>query len=182
MLALKLHVRKAAVFSAVFGVTLAAFAMTAEAQEGDADLGADAWQSAACKQCHGWAGDGVPEDNQQDGVSLRETLLTAEFLIETIRCGRPGTGMPSFRRNAWTEIIPCYGLTQPPEGAFAPAIESPIGDRTINNLVAFILRDFAGQGPVSREYCWLRVGPDSTRCDGYPTEAEIAAAAAGGGG
>jgi hypothetical protein len=44
----------------------------------------------------------------------------------------------------------------------------------------FILQDFAGQGPVSREYCWAIIGPDSTRCDGYPTEAEIAAAAGGG--
>lgn len=172
--------RLLAAFTFVVGLAISAFAGTASAQEGDPGIGADAWRSAACKQCHGWAGDGVPEDNQSQGANLRDSLLNFEQLVEAIRCGRPGTAMPSFRRNAWTDIIPCYGMTQPLEGAMSPVIEAPLGDRTINGLAAFILQDFAGQGPVSREYCWAIIGPESTRCDGYPTEAEIAAAAGGG--
>jgi hypothetical protein len=71
-------------------------------------------------------------------------------------------------------------MIQPLEGAMAPVLENPIGDRTINGLVAFIFRDFVGQGPVTREYCFQIVGEGETRCEAYPTEAEVAAGAGGG--
>lgn len=154
-------------------------ATSASAQEGDPEVGAAAWRAGECKQCHGWAGDGVPENNQAEGPSLRISALTPEMMLEVIRCGRPGTDMPSFRQNAWTEIIPCYGMTEPLQGAQAVNIAGrTLGDRTINGLVAFIFRDFVDQGPVTREYCWEIIGPDSVRCDGYPTEEELAAEAA----
>jgi mono/diheme cytochrome c family protein len=160
-----------------FALSAAMAVSPAAAQEGDPEVGASAWRSGECKDCHGWAGDGVPENNQSAGPNLRESLLSAEQMVEVIRCGRPGTDMPSFRRNAWTDIIPCYGMTAPLEGAMAPNFGGRmIGDRTINGLVAFIMRDFVGQGPVSREYCVEVIGADSSRCDAYPTEAEIEAA------
>jgi mono/diheme cytochrome c family protein len=174
----RIQLRLAAIVTGVFAIVMAGSAGSAFAQDGDPEIGADAWRSGVCKQCHGWAGDGVPENNQSAGPSLRLSLLTPEQMVEAIRCGRPGTDMPSFRRNAWTEIIPCYSMTAPLEGAMAPVIESPLGDRTINGLVAFIFRDFVDQGPVTREYCWEIVGRDSTRCDAYPTEEEVAAEAA----
>lgn len=155
---------------------LAAFGMAsgAQAQEGDPERGADAWRSGECKQCHGWAGDGVPENNQSEGPSLRISLLSPEQMVEVIRCGRPGTPMPSFRNNAYTDIIPCYGLTEPIEGAMAVDLGGRmLGDRTIDGLVAFIFRDFVDQGPVTREYCWEIIGEDSTRCDAYPPAAEV---------
>lgn len=160
------------------GATLAGPSL---AQNGDPDLGARVWRDLSnCGDCHGWAGDGIPNVAQESGANLRDSLLTpaaVDFVIETIRCGRPGTAMPSFRRNTWSDIIPCYGMTEP----LAPGVQpersqSPLSDRFIEALVAFIFRDFIGAGPVTREYCASVFSEGNVRCDAYPTEAELAAA------
>lgn len=176
MSARKLAIRLIAAGFGVFAMTAAMAVAPANAQEGDPEVGASAWRSGQCKDCHGWAGDGVPENRQASGPNLRESLLSPEQMLEVIRCGRPGTDMPSFRANAWTDIIPCYGMTEPLAGAMAPEVGGrTLGDRTIAGLVAFIFRDFVGQGPVTQEYCLETIGEDSTRCEGYPTEAAIEA-------
>ena len=84
--------------------------------------------------------------------------------------------MPTWRNNAWTEIIPCYGMTTPLESGQPGKGDRSLGDRAINDLVAFIFRDIAGQETVTREYCDLVSPPGSTRCSSYPTAAEVAAA------
>jgi hypothetical protein len=161
-------------------VLAASYATTpASAQDGDPGLGERVWREIAnCGDCHGWAGDGVPDIAQRSGANLRDSFLTpelAEFAIETIRCGRPGTQMPSFRRNTWTDIIPCYGMNEPMEGGLQPArADSPLSDRFIEALVAFIFRDFIGAGPVTREYCQTVFSVNSQRCTAYPTEVELA--------
>ena len=146
------------------------------AQDGDPELGARVWRELSnCGDCHGWAGDGDADIAQQSGPSLRESLITPEFAFETIRCGRPGTPMPSFRRNTWSEIIPCYGMTRPLDPPMQPNnSDNPLSDRFIQALVAFIFQDFIGAGEVTREYCVSVFGEDSARCPGYPTEAESA--------
>src|SRR5213594_1134518 len=54
-------------------------------------------QKGNCQACHGWAADGRKMDSQMpDGSNLRETRLDRARLIQTIKCGRPGTGMPAF--------------------------------------------------------------------------------------
>ena len=44
------------------------------------------------------------------GVSLRNTNLTLNEIINVIKCGRPGTGMPYFLRKAYKEEK-CYDTT-----------------------------------------------------------------------
>ncbi|HUV32501.1 MAG TPA: c-type cytochrome [Devosiaceae bacterium] len=148
----------------------------AVAQDGDAEAGAAAWRTGPCKDCHGWAGDGQPDVSQFNGANLRTTALGPEDVTEVIRCGIPGTEMPSWRNNAWTEIIPCFGMTEPLDQGQPNKGGRTLGDRTINNLVAFIFRDFVGQETVTREYCEQINGADSTRCPPYPSEAEVMAA------
>src|SRR3982074_3217690 len=46
-----------------------------------------------------------------DGADLRETKLDRKDLITTIKCGRPGTGMPPFDKFAYSDGR-CYGLKQ----------------------------------------------------------------------
>lgn len=152
---------------------------TASAQMGDPGLGERVWRElSTCAECHGWAGDGVPDIPQRQGANLRESLLTPEMVFEVIRCGRPGTAMPSFRRNTWSEIIPCYGMIAPMGGALQPVrSDSPLSDRFTEALVAFVFQDFIGQGPVSREYCEDVFSAGNPRCAPYPTEAELAAGA-----
>ncbi|MCC6983298.1 MAG: cytochrome c [Bauldia sp.] len=146
---------------------------------GDPDLGARVWRElSVCAECHGWAGDGVPDIPQFGGANLRETALTPELAYETIRCGRPGTSMPAFFRGAWSERIPCYGMTAPMERGVQPdAAATPLADRYIKAVVAFIFRDFAGQGPVTREYC-ESVFSNAARCSAYPPAAATPAAVA----
>lgn len=84
--------------------------------------------------------------------------------------------MPSFLRNAWTERNPCYGQTAPLAGGLQPEeAENALSDRWIQAVVAFIFRDFIGQGPVTKEYCQSVFSEDNPRCDGYPSEADLAA-------
>ncbi len=61
-------------------------------------------QKGDCQACHGWAADGRKMDSQMpDGSSLRETRLDRARLIQTIKCGRPGTGMPAFDKLAYSD-------------------------------------------------------------------------------
>src|SRR3954464_13237747 len=67
-------------------------------------------QKGDCQACHGWAGDGRKMDSQMpDGANLRALKIDRETLIQTIRCGRPGTGMPAFDRLAYSDGR-CFGL------------------------------------------------------------------------
>ena len=51
-------------------------------------------------------------DKQRDeaptGANLRRTRIDDATIAETIRCGRPGAGMPSFGEDAYTPRG-CYG-------------------------------------------------------------------------
>ena len=69
-------------------------------------------QKGDCQACHGWAADGRKMDSQMpDGPNLRETRLDRARLITTIKCGRPGTGMPAFDKFAYSDGR-CYGMKQ----------------------------------------------------------------------
>src|SRR5262245_45706623 len=67
-------------------------------------------QKASCQDCHGWAGDGRKMDGQMpDGPNLRAIAIDRQKLIETVKCGRPGTGMPAFDRLAYSDGR-CFGF------------------------------------------------------------------------
>ena len=69
-------------------------------------------QKGDCQACHGWAADGRKTDSQMpDGSNLRETKLDRARLIQTIKCGRPGTCIPAFDRLAYSDGR-CFGLKQ----------------------------------------------------------------------
>src|SRR5262245_18064909 len=53
-------------------------------------------QKGNFQACHRWAGDGRTMDDQMsDGANLREIPLDRQVFIMTVKCGRPGTGMPA---------------------------------------------------------------------------------------
>ena len=95
-----------AVVAALAGSS-AAFAQSAE----DIAAGRQLFlQKGNCQACHGWAADGRKMDSQMpDGANLREIPLDREVLIKTVKCGRPGTGMPAFDRLAYSDGR-CFGL------------------------------------------------------------------------
>ena len=62
-----------------------------------ADDGQAIYKRANCVGCHNF-GDGQGGGGYGGAaLSLRETALDEELIVQTISCGRPGTGLPSSR-------------------------------------------------------------------------------------
>src|SRR3954462_12373797 len=61
-------------------------------------------EKADCGYCHGWAGDGAGQGQSPGGAAnLRRSQLGREQLITVIGCGVPGTAMPHFDEQAYTD-------------------------------------------------------------------------------
>jgi mono/diheme cytochrome c family protein len=140
----------------------AAHAQTADAS--DVAVGMRLYlQKGDCQSCHGWAGDGRKMDSQMpDGSNLRETRLTRERLVQTIKCGRPGTGMPAFDKFAYTDGrcgLKAADLKTPmtdPPATFQP--------REIDLVVAFLMEKVVGKGPMDRAKCVAYWGSEVDAC------------------
>ena len=124
-------------------------------------------QKGNCQTCHGWAADGRKMDSQMpDGANLRETVLDRDNLIMTIKCGRPGAGMPPFDRLAYTDGR-CHGmkkadldkagleLTDPP---------APLAQREIELVADFLFAKVISKGPMTHAACIEYWGSDVAVC------------------
>lgn len=153
------------------GLVLAAAApaFTSSAVAQDAQLGKQIWLNKVnCRECHGWGGHGVGDNPQApNGANLRQTKLTAEQIAEVIRCGRPGTEMPYFDRQSYTDAR-CYGLTAAKNADMIPppGIATLI-KREVDAVVALITTEFVGKGEPTLEECRAFWGPTGTLCDRY---------------
>ena len=72
------------------------------------NYGLNVYKKGNCMGCHSWHGKGG--GGYGAGVSLRNMDLTLNEIINVIKCGRPGTGMPYFLRKAYKEEK-CYDTT-----------------------------------------------------------------------
>ena len=124
------------------------------------------WKTSGCSDCHGAFADGMPADDDYPiGANLRTTKLDATALQQTIRCGRPGRGMPAFDAGSYT-IRLCDGL---PLGA-APDNLQPtprvLSLEEIDTLVAYLQALIVGRGPITRKEClaYYEYAPD---CEDY---------------
>ena len=91
---------------------------------------------ADCAGCHKWHGGGGGGYGGA-ALSLRNTHLGRDQIVETVGCGRPGTGMPYHLRDAY-DSNKCYGLTKADiEKMMPPAAASFLatGDRQITGYV-----------------------------------------------
>jgi hypothetical protein len=113
-------------------------------------------QKGDCQACHGWAGDGRKMDSQMpDGADLRATKIDRQTLVTTIKCGRPGTGMPAFDKFAYTDGR-CFGLKQADLRARNLQMSDPPATLTPNEiglLADFMLAKVVGKGPMNRAQC-----------------------------
>jgi hypothetical protein len=142
-----------------------ALAQTAEQRQ--IDFGKEIYKSkATCLFCHRWDGNG---DQGYGGIalSLRKTELTHDQLIETIRCGRPGTGMPYHDQFAYTDTR-CFGVTRADLGDKAPPqAVSFLAPREVQAVVAFLEAKIKGRGPATLEECVYFWGVETKECDTY---------------
>jgi mono/diheme cytochrome c family protein len=124
-------------------------------------------QKASCQSCHGWAGDGRKMDNQMpDGANLRESTLDRQNLVMTIKCGRPGTGMPAFDKFAYSDGR-CYGLKQADlraSGSHMPDPPATLQPREVDTIVDFLLAKVVKQGAMDRAKCIEFWGSEVEAC------------------
>jgi mono/diheme cytochrome c family protein len=132
----------------------------------DIDQGFSVYKKANCMGCHKWHGGGGGGYGG-DALSLRKTSLTREQIIETVSCGRPGTGMPFHLRGAY-DAMKCYGLTRadaadqmPPEAA------AYLRQSDIDAVAAYVTERLKGRGEPSQEECLAFFGAATRACDVY---------------
>src|SRR5579875_3833967 len=105
-----------------------------------------------CAGCHKWHGNGGGGYGGA-ALSLRNTHLNRRQIIETIGCGRPGTGMPYHLRDAY-DSDKCYGLTRRQLGKMMP-MEAPIFLRPqeIAAVTDYVLAKVKGTGEPNYAQC-----------------------------
>jgi hypothetical protein len=125
-------------------------------------------QKGDCQACHGWAADGRKMDSQMaDGSNLRETRLDRARLVTTIKCGRPGTGMPAFDKFAYSDGR-CYGMKQADLKSPMPDPAATLQPREVELLVDFLMKKVVGRGPMDRAKCVEYWGSDVEACREFP--------------
>ena len=124
---------------------------------------------AQCSFCHGWAADGAGEPQSNGGASdLRQSQLNRDQLVEVIMCGRPGTPMPRYDEQAYTDKR-CYDVTEATIGALVPALPpgSTLQKREAEAIADYLLAKVVGRGPVTREECEEAFGKGERSCSQY---------------
>jgi len=130
------------------------------------DYGLSTAKRANCMGCHKWHGDGGPGYGGA-AISLRKTRLTRGQLVDLIKCGRPGTNMPYFDRQAYKDGQ-CYGLTfddfaedennRPLQG------KKYLNDRQVNAVADFVIADLQGK-EITKAYCEKFFGGPARQCE-----------------
>jgi mono/diheme cytochrome c family protein len=120
-----------------------------------------------CAGCHKWHGGGGGGYGG-DALSLRKTKLDRDEIIETVSCGRPGTGMPYHRRDAY-ESGSCYGLHEQDVvgNGMVLAANNFLRPREIGAIADYVLADVKGRGEPNYQECLAFFGPGSRVCDIY---------------
>ena len=131
------------------------------------DYGLSAYKKGNCMGCHKWHGDGGPGYGGA-ALSLRESGLDREQLINIIACGRPGTNMPFFDKKAYVDDR-CFGMKfsdfEGDDKNRPLRAKGFLNARQIDAVVDFIINDLQGQ-KVSKDYCLKFFGKPTRSCEG----------------
>ena len=129
--------------------------------------GLEVWKSSGCADCHGPFADGNQDDDDfPAGADLRTTKLDTTALKLTIRCGRAGTGMPSFDEGAYV-VRGCYGRplgARPDNLQPAPSI---LTLEEIDDVIAYLQTRIIGRGKITREECLAYFDGRGDECEDY---------------
>lgn len=139
-------------------------AQSAEAQRVIAQ-GKDIFKTkATCQFCHKWDASG-DQGYGGNAASLRATKLNPAQVAQTVKCGRPGTGMPYHDRFAYTDKR-CYGVTREQLGdAMPPEPNAFLNDDEINAVVKYLFATDVGRGPSTYQDCVAFWGTGTRQCD-----------------
>jgi hypothetical protein len=144
-----------------------AYSQPAGAAHGDIDEGKRLFQRANCMGCHKWHGAGGGGYGG-DALSLRNTQLDKEQIVEVVNCGRPGTGMPSFARDAY-QGHECYGgMTKKDlEGNPVPQPQVYLRPPEVNAVADYVIAHVKGKGDPTFAQCTEFFGEGSKVCNTY---------------
>jgi mono/diheme cytochrome c family protein len=129
------------------------------------EFGKDIFKTkATCQFCHKWDASG-DQGYGGNALSLRKTQLTPAQVAETIKCGRPGTGMPYHDQFAYTDKR-CYGLTRADLGNdMPPEPNAFLNAHEIDAVVKYLFAKAVGRGPSTYEDCVDFWGQDTQQCE-----------------
>lgn len=155
-------ITRSVVAALTLGFTLAAADVSRA--EPDLEAGKNVYKDANCIGCHKWHGGGGGGYGGA-ALSLRETEMDRELLMEVIACGRPATRMPYHARSAY-KSVDCYsGTTKADLGAdFPPKAAKLLRDEQIEAVADYVLLNLQGQGEVTYEDCIAFWGDDAKQC------------------
>jgi mono/diheme cytochrome c family protein len=153
----------------VVATTAVATSFAAAQSANPTDAGKAVFKRANCFGCHKWHGNGGGGYGG-DALSLRKTELTREQIIETVGCGRPGTGMPFFTRGAY-DSVQCYGMNRQDVGSQMPP-EANIFLRStdIEAVADYLIVHVKGKGEPNYGECVEFFGTSSRVCDVYKAQ------------
>jgi mono/diheme cytochrome c family protein len=143
-------------------MTAGAFAQSAD----PTDVGKAVFKRANCFGCHKWHGNGGGGYGG-DALSLRKTALTKDQIVETVECGRPGTGMPFFMRGAY-DTTKCYDMDRKQVGAQMPQEANVfLRHEDVEAVADYVLTHIKGKGEPTHAECTDFFGNTSHVCDIY---------------
>ena len=101
--------------------------------------------------CHSWHGKGG--GGYGAGVSLREMDLTLNEIINVVKCGRPGTGMPYFLRKAYKEEK-CYDTTlEDYDSSYRPVSSKRFLSSKQIEAVSIFVKEVLHEKELNKNYC-----------------------------
>jgi mono/diheme cytochrome c family protein len=166
--------------AAVLSTPCAVFGQSATTSD-PTSAGRAVFKRGNCFGCHKWHGNGGGGYGG-DALSLRKTELTRDQIIETVNCGRPGTGMPFFTRGAY-DTVKCHGMDRQEIGNQIPQEAGTfLRPNDIEAVADYVLANLKGKGEPNFAECVAFFGDTSRVCDVYKTQsspAEKSDAAAG---
>ena len=153
-----------------FVLAVAALAFSAAASADDntqVTRGLATWKSAGCADCHGKFADGNPDDDDfPTGADLRTTRLDSAALRQTIMCGRPGTGMPSFDEGGYVERS-CYGQRPGTRPGNLQPTPRMLSEQEIDDVITYLEARIIGRGKITREECLAYHEGQDDACEDY---------------
>jgi mono/diheme cytochrome c family protein len=154
--------------SIILGLAMAALWVGGSFAESEEQVkaGLEVWKSSGCADCHGAFADGDKQrDEMPTGANLRGSRLDGKAIKQTISCGRPDTGMPSFDAGAYTQR-PCYGqpLGAAPDNLYpAPRLLTPA---QIDSVITYLQAHVLGRPQITHEEClYYYYDAPSSWCD-----------------
>ena len=148
-------------------MVLLGLASVARAQSTDAsESGKAVYERANCVGCHKWSGIGGGGYGGA-ALSLRATELSKQQIVETVTCGRPGTGMPHFTADPYAGKD-CYGMSAADvKDMMPPAANVVLRLREIDRVADYVVAHIKGKGDPTLADCVAFFGDTSRVCDIY---------------